>query len=431
MKKVFVIVWKELTVGFTDPVVLLLAIAMPLAIAALIKLAFGNLVLGRGIPDTNVPVGIVNQDQGGQWGNFGQIFPRAIVSDIEESAPSSDLPFELFTVREIEGETQARRMVEREKLIAALFVPPDFSEALATESATVGMYINDRYIFRGVAFNSVVETLANMISTGEVTVRATVKGLAQNPRTRVQLESGKLNETISELALTAAMPESNPIKVRRVSNVGQSAQIELTHYLAAAIAVLFTGFWGLIGSATLLQEKAQWTLQRMHITPTQPAIILAGKTLGIYLGSLIQMVALVGGMTAMEWILSSGPSQGPKINLLGLSLLILAVLVAATGVGLAIAGFARTYAQAANYGRAILLLMGLAGGVFFPVELFPKPLQALSHVTYHYWAMDGYLKLALGGSAISILPHVLILGGMGLLFSAIGGRFLRRRIGFF
>ncbi len=431
MKKFLVIVWKELVVGFADPALLLLAIVMPLAITALINLAFGNLVLGRGIPDTNIPVGIVNRDRGGQWGNFGQIFPRAIISDIEESAPSSDLHFELFTVREIEDEAQARRMVEREELVAALFIPPDFSEALATESATIEVYINDRYMFRGVAFNSLVETLANMISTGEVTVRATVKGLVQNPRTRAQLEAGKLNEAIADLALTATMPESNPIKVQRVNNVGQSAQVELTHYLAAAIAVLFTGFWGLLGSASLLQEKAQWTLQRMHITPTRPGIILAGKTLGIYLGSLIQMVALVGGMTAMERILSSGPSQGPKIDPLSLSVLILALLVATTGVGVTIAGFARTYSQAANYGRAILLLMGLAGGIFFPVELFPRPLQALSHVTYHYWAMDGYMKLALGGSAINILPHVLILGIMGLLFFTIGGRFLRRWAGFF
>ena len=431
MKKLLVIVWKELTVGFTDPAVLLLAIAMPLAITALINLAFGNLVLGRGVPDTNIPVGIVNQDRGGQWGNFGQIFVQVMIPAPNESAPLSDPLFELFTVQEIEDETLARRLVEREKLIAALFIPTDFSDALATESAAVKVYINGRDSVKGVAFKSVVETLANMISTGEITVRTTIEGLAQDPRARAQLESGKLNETIADLALTAAMPESNPIKVRRISNVGQSAQVELTHYLAAAIAVLFTGFWGLIGSATLWQEKAQWTLQRMHITPTRPGIILAGKTLGIYLGSLIQMVALVGGMAAMEWILSRGPSQGPKMDLLGLSVLILAVLMAATGVGVTIAGFARTYAQAANHGRAILLLMGLAGGVFFPVELFPRPLQALSRVTYHYWAMDGYLKLALGGGAISILPHVLILGVMGLLFFTIGGRFLRRRVGFF
>ena len=289
MKKLLVIAWKEITLRFTDPIMLLLTIIMPLVITALIDLAFGDFVLSRGVQDRSIPVGIVNQDQGGQWGNLGQIFVRAMIPDPDTSALPSDLPFELFTVREIEDERQARRMVEREKLIAALFIPPDFSQALASESATVEVYINGRDAVKGAAFKSIVETLANAISTGEVTVRTTVKGLLSNPRTRAQLESGTLNETIADLALTAAMPESNPIKIQRVNTVGQATQIQLTHYLAVAIAITFTGFTALVGSASLLQEKAQWTLQRMYVTPTRSGIILGGKTLGTYLNGLIQM----------------------------------------------------------------------------------------------------------------------------------------------
>jgi ABC-2 type transport system permease protein len=431
MRKLLAILWKEVVLRFTDPVVVLLAIAMPLAITALVELAFGNLVLGRGIADTNIPVGIVNQDQGGQWGNFGEIFSQVIISGTETSALSDDLNFDLFTLGEIEDEAQARRMVEREKLIAVLFIPPDFSQALANERATIRTYINDRYMFRGVAFKSVVETLANMISAGEVTVRTTIKGLMEQPGMRAQLESGELDETLAELALTAAMPESNPIKVHLASIVGQPAQIELTHYLAAAVAIFFSGYTALLGSASLLQEKAQWTLQRMVITPTRPGVILGGKTLGTYLKGLIQMGALVGGMAAMEWGLSSGPSQAPKINSSGLFLLILVVVAVATGFGVVVAGFARTYAQAASYGAGILLLMALAGGVFFPVGLFPQPMQAVSRITFHYWAMDGYLKLALGGSVTDILPHIVILGVMGSLLVTIGSWFLRRRIGVF
>jgi ABC-2 type transport system permease protein len=278
-------------------------------------------------------------------------------------------------------------------------------------------------------FKSVVETLANIISTCEATVRATVEVLARNPRTRVQLESGRLNEAMADLAFSAAMPESNPIKVRRLNNPGQSAQVELTRYLAATLAITFTSFTALMGSASLLQEKAQWTLQRMVITPTWPGIILGGKTVGTYLNGLIQMGALVGGMAAVERLLSSGPGQSMQINLLGLLVLIVAVVAVATGVGVTMAGLARTYTQAANYGRAILLVMGLVGGIFFPVELFPRPFDVLSRVTFQYWAMNGYSKLALGGSAISILPHVLILATMGLLFFTVGSWFLRRRIG--
>jgi ABC-type uncharacterized transport system permease subunit len=64
-----------------------------------------------------------------------------------------------------------------------------------------------------------------------------------------------------------------------------------------------------------------------------------------------------------------------------LALLIPAVAAAAAGIGMTIAGFAGTHIQAANYGRAVLLLMGLAGGSFFPVELFPEPVQTLSRLT--------------------------------------------------
>ena len=418
----------EITLRYADPVILLMTIAMPLMIAALINLAFGNVVLGRSIPEAQVPVGIVNQDKGSEWGNFGQLLVRAMTSDPTRPALPADLHLAPFVVREVADEMRARRLVEREELVAALLIPPDFSEALATEHATVEVYINSRENVLGVAFKSIVETLANMISSGQVTVRTTVQGLLSNPYTRTQLQTGKLDDTMADLVLAAVLPESNPIQIQRTPPVSQPPQIKLAHYLAATIAIMFVSFTALMVSATLFHDKAQWTLQRMYITPTQPAIILAGKILGTYLTALIQMSVLVGGMAALEWMLGTGASL--SVDLLGLTMLILAVVAAATGVGVAIAGLAGTYTQAANYGRAFLVLMGLAGGIFFPVELFPQPLDLLSRVTFQYWAMAGYMKLALGGGITSILPHSLILIAMGVLFFAVGSRLLKHRIGF-
>jgi hypothetical protein len=42
---------------------------------------------------------------------------------------------------------------------------------------------------------------------------------------------------------------------------------------------MFVGFGALMVSANLFHDQAQWTLQRMYITPTRPAIILGGKIL--------------------------------------------------------------------------------------------------------------------------------------------------------
>ncbi len=274
MRRLLAVLWKDVVLRLTDPAVLLLAIAMPLAITALVELASGDLVLGRGLPGARIPVAVVNQDVGGRWGNFGDVL----------------------------------------------------SYALRTT-------VNDRYRFRGEAFESVVETLASTVSIWEATVRAAVKGLMDDADVRAQLRSGELNEALAELARTAGLPASNPIKIRALPSVCRSTEIELTHYLAAAIAIFFSGYTALLRSASLLRERAQWTLQRMIITPTRPAVILGGKALATYLKGLIQMGALVGGLAGLELALDSGPSHVPRIDPAGLSLLILAAVAAARQLG--------------------------------------------------------------------------------------------------
>ncbi len=436
MKKLFLIARNEMALRYRDPVVLIFTLAMPLLIAALIYLAFGDIVWGRSLPEAKAPVGIVNQDRGSAWGNFGRLFVRAIVPDPAQPALPTGLPLRSFAVREIADETQARRLVERESLFAALLIPPDFSEALTRERATVEVYIVGRENILGMAFKSVVETLANMISSSEVAVRTTVQGLLSDPATRAQMQIGMLDDEMAGVVRAASSPEANPIQIRRVPPLAQPARIKLAHYLAASIAIMFIGFTALMVSATLYQDKRQWTLQRMSITPTRPGVILGGKILGTYLATLIQLGVLVGGLAVLERMLGGNAGDGLKtasplgIDPLGLVVLILAVAAAATGVGAAIAGLAGTYAQAANYGRAILVLMGLAGGIFFPVELFPPPLDLLSRVTFQYWAMAGYMKLALGSGVAGILPNSLILTAMAIVFFAMGSRLLKRRIGF-
>jgi len=428
VKKLGAILWKELLLGFTDPVVLLYAIAMPLAISALIELAFGDLVLGRGVPDAEIAVGIVNGDQGGQWANFGQIVSSAIISGSRTSAMPGELSLNLFDARQVADVAQARRMVEREELVVALFIPADFSRALAAEDAGLDLYINDRYIFRGAAFQDAVETLANLISAGEITARTAVNGLMAEPRARAELRAGKFDQALAELVREAVAPASSPIQVRASEPINGLPRLDLAHYLAAAIAIFFAGFTGLLAGASLLQERAQWTLQRMRATPTPEGMILGGKLLGTYLIGLIQMGVLLGSVVGLERLRAGVAQSTLALDFLGLAMLILALLAAATCFGLAVAGWAGTFAQAASYGRGLLVLMGLAGGIFFPAALLPQPLQMLSRATFHFWAMDGYLKLALGQGAGAIVPHVAVLAGMAVLFFVLGAWGLRRQV---
>ena len=425
MRKLWVIAWKETYLRFTDPAVLLLTIAVPVAIALLLGVAFGDLALGHGLLDIDIPVGIVNQDQGGSLGNMGDDLARAMLPGPTEASPGA-APFTLFSVRKIDSAAAARQMVDREDLVAMLVIPRDFSRSLAADGATLELYMNNKSDVRAIAFKNAVEALANVVSARKIVVLTSVQALLEQPRTRAQLTAGLLNRELARLQADAARPETNPIQLQRAAPI--APQISLIRYFAGALAIFFGGLTALMASASLLQEQAQWTLQRMVATPTSMQIILGGNALGAFLNGVLQMVVLLAAIAAVEWITSSGLQQDDRIDLLGLALLIAATVAAATGVGMLIGGLARTYAQAANVGRALLIIMGLIGGVFFPVDLLPAPFQFLSRCTYQYWAMDGYLRLVAGGAARSVLPNLLVMAVMGLLLFGAGTWFVRRRL---
>jgi ABC-2 type transport system permease protein len=430
MKRILAIAWNEIVLRLHDPMLLWLCVAMPLAIAALAQLAFGDLSLGDSISGARVTVGIANLDRGCPWGNFGSIYARVLVPNTDGPLAEYDLPLELFAVREIGDEEQALRMVQRNQLAAALIIPADFSESLAAGAARVVVCVSARESIVGGSFKSVVETVSAAISSVEATVHTAVAALAQEPSTRAQLEAGQLDEAIATAALTAVDPANARVRVERSTPPQQGPQLRLAHYLAAAIAVLFVGFMTLMTAAALYQEQAQWTLQRVHITPVRPGMVVLGKALGAWLVGLLQIGVLIGGIAAFDALAPNGSTSGPTISPTGLLLLAVGVATAATGLAVAIAGLFRSYAQAANYGRAILILMGLAGGVFYPSSLLPRPISLAARITYQYWAMDAYQQLAQGGGAWAILPHLAMLVLLGGLAFAAGCLQLRRHLGY-
>ncbi len=430
MRRLLLIAWKEVYLRFTDPAVWLVTVVAPLVVVALIDLAFGDLVLNRGVPDTSLPVGIVNRDRGGRWGNFGDLIVRSLKPGPSDDPLPSDLHFELLEVRQIADEERARRMVRQGRLVAALLIPPGFSGGLTEGSVPVEVYLDDVNDLRSTAVTSVVETLLNRVATAQAAIRATVEGLFPHPRARARLLEGELNDALAQLALRAASPEANPITIERIDHGEPVPPVRISYFLAAAIAISFVGFTALMGSASLLEEKAQGTLSRMLVMPVEQWAVWGGKTLGTYLNGVIQMGVLVGGLAVLQWLVHGFTDRAPGVDLAGLALLILATVAAATGLALIIAGMAPTYAQAATYGRAVILLMGLIGGIFIPVSLLPRPFDALSLLTFQYWAMAGYLKLATGGGAFAVLPHLAILWIMAVVSFGLGGWMLRRRLGY-
>lgn len=165
--------------------------------------------------------------------------------------------------------------------------------------------------------------------------------------------------------------------------------------------------------AAFIQERQQWTLQRLIVSPASKADVIGGKMLArIVLGMIQYGVAFaVGAIIGVEF--GSSP--------VALVLVMLAFVTCIAGLTLAISTVIESEQQASAV--ALLLAMTLAplGGAWWPIEIVPPFMQTIALATPVGWVMRAYTELIFfsGGLGDVLLP-VGILFGAAALFFAVG-----------
>jgi ABC-2 type transport system permease protein len=322
MRKLLAIVWKENYERFTDRAGLLYMLAAPLALSIILGLAFSGLSGNSSdISISDIPVAIVNLDEGSAQARYGDIFVQAFVPPNPENEDPDNTLHHLFDAREMTDEAEARALVERGDLDAILVIPPDFSQSLTLDAAAFAggpenvslgghaeltAYWNSGAQINWSIFRDVVQGIANGIANSNIAINVTVSGLIQaNPLFGLQMATGAFNDTFAEIAQAASQPGANPINLRQVNVQGEEVgqQFDPLQYFGPAFAIFFTGFTAVFGAASVLQEQRDWTLQRMIVTPTPSLIILAGKMIAAFVGGVLQMVMLIVSMTLIASLL--------------------------------------------------------------------------------------------------------------------------------
>ena len=139
-----------------------------------------------------------------------------------------------------------------------------------------------------------------------------------------------------------------------------------------------------------------------------------GKLLTSLVLGVVSMVVL-----AVATHLALGAHWGDP---LGVALLIVAGVLAATAVMALVATLARTPDQAQAWGSMAALVLGMLGGSFFPIAQAGGALAALSLVSPHAWFLRGLQELSGGagasaalGPAAAILAFAALAGGLAAL----------------
>ena len=222
-------------------------------------------------------------------------------------------------------------------------------------------------------------------------------------------------QLIADSADTAAASEGPSISVvTEGATSGGSREPDVYEQNVPGFAILAGFFMTMFVAGSILAEKFLGTFRRLMATPVTRSQVLLGKVLGSFAVGFVQMMLLFAfGYVVFGLSLGSQP--------LGIVLVTVGVVSAATGLGVLIAGFARTDQQATAFGTLIVLSMAALGGSMVPRFIMPDTMQTIGLITPHAWAIEGYHDVIVRDRGlIDILPTFAALVGFAALFFSIG-----------
>jgi ABC-2 type transport system permease protein len=465
MNKLWVIALKDIRTRFTDRRLLLIMLAAPLLISTIIGLAFGG--LGRtSSPIRDIPVAVINNDQpsanGTTFGTMlaGLLTEGKLPSDASTSmaacpqnsnqtspaSTSSSITLAELIHGTVFDENMAQQLVADNKIDSPSLTlgSPDYLSSAAKAAVDKGIYTSVVIIPAGFSnslnsladprqtqiktsitvygnagdslsagiVRSIVDSITAQLISGNIAIGATMSVLARQQPSALASAS---NLDLGKLFVCAFAPGNDLIQLADVpvQAAPTSTAGSLLVTFGSAQALFFALFTGQNGILSMYDERKNWTLQRILASPTPRWNILAGKLVGVLVSVLVQLLALVLALTLVASLIDGHFAFIWGTDFARLGLLLLAVSVAVSGLGMLLAGVLKGIEQANIVGSVLNIALGILGGAFG----FQLP-QSVSQFSLIYWARNAFDLLAAGRGDIT--PNVLVLFAEGAVMFGIG-----------
>ena len=385
MRRILTIAAKDLRLRIRDRSVLIIAFLAPLVLALIFNVVFGS-AFGTN-SDFEPALGIVANDSPRTSGRLEDV--AVSVGGSWQSFPDRDAAESALNEGDVE---------------AVFVIPPGFDGAV--DQGLGGSL-------------EVIGDIDASISTQIATAVAEGYGLAVD-QIGLNIASALLSGGNPAAVIAAATSASGPPLVNLTDITAGVRQLDGTTSTVAGMAVFFLLFTAQVGLLSLLEERRDGTLARILSTPTRPSAVLIAKCLvSMTLGLASLAVLLVAG----RYIL--GAQWG---NPVGVAVLVVAAVLAAVGISALTTGLARTPESAGNMQGIVGTVLGLLGGVFFPIGDDGGILASISALTPHHWFIRGLADLAGGQSASAALPSVWPLLIIAAVTALAAGVLLRRQV---
>lgn len=412
LKKLFLIAFKDLRLIFRDPSALVLMLLAPFLLTLGMGALTGRFSGGTGAGIRDIPVEIINQDEGILGAVLIDVFQSPDLGGLVSPAIHTDL-------------AEARALVDANQSAAVIFIPAGFTESITRTAGNPGddavvqieFYTNPTAPNSVGILRSILDQFINQVEIGRVSASVVVTQLLQNGLITPD-QAAPVGAQVGE-ERARAVGETSSIRVKTNLAEGEGITFDILAYMAPGMAMMFLMFTVTYGARSLQVENRAGTLPRLMVAPTRPAYVLGGKFTGILFSAIAQLVILIGG-TSLLFGLRWGDT-------LGVILLILAAAFGATGWGMLFAALLKTPGQIAISGSAVMLVFGLLGGSFFDLSMLPDWIQVINKITPNAWANDGFYILSLGGSLKGIQTNLIALVVMGAVLFALATYWISQR----
>ena len=388
LRSVLVIAGKDLAQRSRDRSAYIMGLIGPLALALILSATLG------GVDDPSAfPLGLATEDDGPVADGFGDLLAGLEADGVVAITAADD-------------RAELDRLVEDGEIDAGFHLPAGFGDAVQSAQPATITIVGDP---GAPLATDVAEAIAGTFGAELDSVALATAA--------VLMAEGSAGDTAGDAARigelsAAALSQPPPVELVPIETEGRGR--DFSSYYAVSLSVFFLFFSVQFGVLSLMDEREGGTLDRILMAPIAKSAVLVGKMMSSLIIGVLSMVVLVAATTVVV-----GAEWGDPV---AVGVLIVLGVVVAIALAMLVGAVARTGEQALSYASAAALVLGLLGGVFFPVDQAGGLLAAVSRLSPHRWLLEGFRDVSYGagvgdlGQTVAVLVgFTAVVGGIGLV----------------
>jgi len=373
------IAWKDLMELFRNRMGLVLLILMPIFMMTMVGFIYPSETSLN-----NVPIALVNEDDGFGGYNMSSVFITTLSSINDEA--------EMMTLTNASSLEDIREMIQAGDAEGGIIISSSFTSSIMGGQQGTITIVTDQS-------NPQMSAMIQAV-LGEVIEQMGTMLAQQNVAEQLNID------------VDNALAVVKPFDVQVKGSVeGDFSYFDFIAPGIMAMTVMMSVMTGL--PAAISHERELGTLDGMMVAPINRLSVILGKTLAQMARGILQGVLILGLATVLFGVTVHGSI------LLVFALLLLGVF-SFVGLGVVLTSFAKDQETAVMMMTTIMFPMMFLSGVFFPVEQMPWFMQAISKALPLTYVADALRKVMVLGADIPMLTNELaILVGFGVVMIAI------------